>query len=57
MKRRWRRVQTAMKNESKKLLWFGATIAAPSAGTCSRPVTRRRNQIRTNGSTSARTIQ
>ena len=37
MKRRWRRVHTAMKNESQKLLWFGATIAAPSPGMCSAP--------------------
>jgi hypothetical protein len=32
MKRTCRRVLTPMKNESQKLLWFGATIAAPSAG-------------------------
>ncbi len=37
MKRRGRRVQAAMKNESKKLLWLGATIAAPSPGMCSAP--------------------
>ena len=37
MKRTCRRVQTPMKNESQKLLWLGATIAAPSAGMCSAP--------------------
>ena len=35
-----------MKNESQKLLWFGATIAAPSCGMCSAPDTCIRNQIR-----------
>ena len=39
MKRTWRRVHTPMKNESQKLLWFGATTAAPSAGMCSAPDT------------------
>ena len=49
MNRRWRFVAAAMKNESQKLLWFGATIAAPLAGMCSAPVMRSRNQTRMNG--------
>jgi hypothetical protein len=48
-------VQTPMKNESQKLLWLGATIAAPSAGMCSAPDTRMRNQTRRKGATMPRT--
>ncbi len=48
-------MQTAMKNESQKLLWLGATIAAPYSGMCSAPDTCMRNQIRRKGATSART--
>ena len=44
-----------MKNESQKLLWLGATIAAPSFGMCSAPETCMRNQIRRNGATIAAT--
>jgi anti-sigma factor RsiW len=37
------------KKTSIKLLWFGAMIAAPSAGMCSAPEIRRRNQSRSGG--------
>ena len=37
MKRTCRRVHTPMKKESQKLLWLGATIAAPSEGMQSAP--------------------
>ena len=37
MKRTCLRVHTPMKNESQKLLWFGATTAGPSGGMCSAP--------------------
>ena len=55
MKRRWRRVQTPMKNESQKLLWLGAMIAAPSAGMCSAPDTCMRKYRRNSGATMPRT--
>ena len=40
-----------MKNESQKLLWLGATIAAPSSGTCSAPDTCMRKYVRRAGLT------
>ena len=48
-------MQTPMKNESQKLLWLGATIAAPSAGTCSAPDTCIRKYVRNSGETIPRT--
>ena len=44
-------MQTAMKNESQKLLWLGATMAAPSAGTFAAPSTCIRKYIRSAGLT------
>src|SRR5918997_5733380 len=55
MKRTWRRVHTATKKESQKLLWFGATIAAPSRGMCSAPDTCMRKYTRKSGDTIPRT--
>ena len=49
MKRSGRFVAAARKNESKKLLWLGVMIAAPSSGTCSSPSIRRPHQMRMNG--------
>ena len=43
------------KNESQKLLWLGAMIAAPSLGTQSAPETCTRNQIRNSGLRKPRT--
>src|SRR5687767_11723061 len=55
MKRTWRRVQAAMKNESQKLLWLGATMAAPSFGMQSAPETCMRKYTRNRGATIPRT--
>jgi hypothetical protein len=55
MKRRWRFVATAMKNESQKLLWFGAMITGPSCGMRSAPVMRRPKYSRMNTTIAALT--
>ena len=55
MKRTRRRVERPTKKASRKLLWFAATIAGPSSGTCSAPVARIRNHERSPSDASART--
>ena len=57
MKRTVRRVAIATKNASRKLLWFGATIAAPASGMCSAPEMRTRNHTRKTPATKKRTTE
>jgi hypothetical protein len=48
-------VHTPMKNESQKLLWLGATTAAPSTGMCSAPEMCMRKYRRNSGEAIPRT--
>jgi hypothetical protein len=55
MKRRWRGVATATKNESQNDLWLGAMMAAPVGGMRSAPEISSRKYIRRKGTRIART--
>ena len=57
MNRSGRFVAAARKKESKKLLWLGVMIAAPSSGTCSSPSIRSPHQMRMNGTATVLTIR